>query len=514
VSKQRRRLLLASAATLALLAPLAWFWWSSLLPGSYSVMDMGYTDYGGGPVPAGTATDDDASSHGSAHGTSHMPGHGSTSVADLRTTARGPADVSVDLVADQGTVTLPSGREIDGYTLNGSSPGPRIDAREGDLVEVTLRNGSVPEGITLHWHGIDVPNAEDGVAGVTQDAVREGEEYTYRFVADQVGTYWYHSHQVSHEQVRGGLFAPLVVLPTGGIPQDREVLAVTHTYQGIRTLNGEEDAVRFPAPAGETVRVRLVNTDNALVPVWADLPYRVVAVDGYDLNEPGPVTGQAVVLTAGGRIDLEIEVPDHAAARVQVGGATAAVVGPEDAEEPAAPPQPDENLDLLTYGEPAPLPTLGGQTNLTFDPTTAERHFKYEIGRRPGFLDGRPGLWWTVNGHLFPDIPMYTVEEGDVAVFRIENNSGESHPMHLHGHHAVVISRDGVPATGSPWWIDSLEVDHGEEFEIAFLADNPGIWMDHCHNLPHAVEGLVAHLMYAGVDTPFRIGDDAANHPE
>jgi FtsP/CotA-like multicopper oxidase with cupredoxin domain len=85
--------------------------------------------------------------------------------------------------------------------------------------------------------------------------------------------------------------------------------------------------------------------------------------------------------------------------------------------------------------------------------------------------------------------------------------------MHLHGHHAVVLSRDGVKATGSPWWFDSLNVKDGETFVVAFVADNPGIWMDHCHNLKHAQQGLVTHLMYEGVTTPYRVGH-AGNEPE
>ena len=78
---------------------------------------------------------------------------------------------------------------------------------------------------------------------------------------------------------------------------------------------------------------------------------------------------------------------------------------------------------------------------------------------------------------------MYMVSEGDVVRFTIENNSDDTHPMHLHGHHAVVLAKDGEAATGSPWWVDSLEVGVGESYEIAFVADNPGLWMDHCHNL-------------------------------
>ncbi|MGH3769056.1 MAG: multicopper oxidase domain-containing protein [Pseudonocardiaceae bacterium] len=149
-----------------------------------------------------------------------------------------------------------------------------------------------------------------------------------------------------------------------------------------------------------------------------------------------------------------------------------------------------------------------------FDPATASRRFEYAIGRWPGFVGGMPGIWWTINGHLFPDVPMFVVHEGDVVRMHISNSSGEVHPMHLHGHHALVLSRNGVAAHGSPWWIDSLNVADGESYEIAFRADNPGLWMDHCYHLGHAAQGLVAHLMYEGVTAPYLIGGTAANHPE
>ena len=109
-------------------------------------------------------------------------------------------------------------------------------------------------------------------------------------------------------------------------------------------------------------------------------------------------------------------------------------------------------------------------------------------------------MWWSINGHLYPNVPMYVVREGDVAVVHIENRNGEVHPMHLHGHHVVVLARNGVAATGSPWWVDSLNVSANETYDIAFLANNPGIWMDHCHNLKHAAQGMIAHLMYEGFD--------------
>ena len=123
-------------------------------------------------------------------------------------------------------------------------------------------------------------------------------------------------------------------------------------------------------------------------------------------------------------------------------------------------------------------------------------------------------MWWSINGHLYPNVPMFVVREGDVALVHIENHSSEVHPMHLHGHHMVVLARDAVAAIGSPWWVDSLNVAANESYDVAFVADNPGIWMDHCHNLKHAADGMVAHLMYEGFDTPYRLAGPAENRPE
>jgi FtsP/CotA-like multicopper oxidase with cupredoxin domain len=477
------------------LAPLAWMWSASLLPSSYSVMDMGYRDEGHNEGQ-GAVT-----GHGDHHADHDaVAGRSVDTFAEPSTT---PADVRVDLVARKESFRLASGQPVEGYTLNGVSPGPVIRAEQGQLVEVRLTNESVSAGVTLHWHGVDVPNAADGVAGVTQDAVLVGGQHVYRFRAEQIGTYWYHSHQVSHEQVQRGLLGALVVTPRGGLPDTVDSLALVHLYDGIRTINGQPGETRLDAPAGATVRVRVVNTDNGPMPVWVTgAPFRVAAVDGTDVQGPGEVTDAAVEVTGGGRADLEIAVPVSGAVRVEMGGTAALLLGTGDVPRT---PRPARDLDLLSYGTPAPL---------GFDPAAADRSFDYVMGRWPGFLDGVPGLWWTINGHMYPDVPMFVVSEGDVVRMRVENGSGEVHPMHLHGHHAVVLARNGVPATGSPWWFDSLNVGDGESYDVAFVADNPGVWMDHCHNLPHAAQGLVAHLMYEGVTVPYRVGGEAANEPE
>jgi len=136
------------------------------------------------------------------------------------------------------------------------------------------------------------------------------------------------------------------------------------------------------------------------------------------------------------------------------------------------------------------------------------------LDRLPRLLNGRPALAQTVNGGVYPDIPPVLVQEGDLVRMRVVNRSFETHPMHPHGHHVLVLSVNGRAPTGSPLWLDTFDVQPGEVWEVALRADNPGIWMDHCHNLEHATSGMMFHLAYAGVTTPFRHGPGTPNVPE
>jgi hypothetical protein len=90
---------------------------------------------------------------------------------------------------------------------------------------------------------------------------------------------------------------------------------------------------------------------------------------------------------------------------------------------------------------------------------------------------------------------------GDTVRLTVVNRSLETQPWHLHGHPVLVLSRDGTPSSGSPLWIDTLDVRPGETWEVALHATNPGIWMTHCHNLPHAEQGMMLRLHYDGVTT-------------
>lgn len=93
--------------------------------------------------------------------------------------------------------------------------------------------------------------------------------------------------------------------------------------------------------------------------------------------------------------------------------------------------------------------------------------------------------------------------EGELVRFTVVNRSHETHPWHLHGHPVLVLSRDGASASGSPLWVDRFDVRPGEVWEVAFEATNPGVWMNHCHHLPHTHQGMLLRLVYDGVTPPF-----------
>ena len=192
---------LLGLAALAVLGLVAWAWYDSRLPGSYNAMELAVPDYGGGPHAQHLAA--------------------ARSIERLHGPQAGEPDFATTLTAQKATVRLSSGKEIPAWTFNGSAPGPELRVRQGDLVAVTLVNRDLDEGVSIHWHGVDVPNREDGVSGVTQDALRPGESYTYRFRAEQVGTFWYHTHQNAAKGVRLGLYGALVIAPARGTARPR-----------------------------------------------------------------------------------------------------------------------------------------------------------------------------------------------------------------------------------------------------------------------------------------------------
>ncbi|WP_240703142.1 multicopper oxidase family protein [Cohnella luojiensis] len=436
---------------------------------------------------------------------------GGNSIAMLTGPREGKPDRTFTLTAEKKTVRLASGKTIDAWTYNGQLPGPELRMKQGELVEVTLINRDIEEGATIHWHGLDVPNAEDGVAGATQDAVMPGQRHVYRFVAEQTGTFWYHSHQDSQEAVQKGLFGALIVEPDAPVSSkpEEDIVVLSHVWDevgmAIDTKNGIQHKKVTP---GTPVRIRLINTQDWVRQkyVLAGSSFQVAAIDGTSLNGPSDLENVHLMLPTGGRADITFLMPDHPVFLSVGGNKNLGVLLSRDGngEIPDIPQA--EEFDPLSYG--TPMKTLI-DADSRFD-----REFEMILDNKLAFYDGQFGSLYTINGQVFPDTPMFMVQEGDLVKTTIVNRGAVDHPMHLHGHHMLVLSRDGESSTGSPWYSDTLDVEPGETYEVAFLADNPGLWMDHCHNLTHAAVGMSMHLMYEGITTPYSVGKETINHPE
>ena len=224
--------------------------------------------------------------------------------------------------------------ETDLWTYNGTTPGPEIRISHGDTIRVILEN-NLPEPTSIHWHGIRVPHAMDGVPGLTQPPIAPGETFVYEFTPPDAGTYWYHSHQRGNEQLARGLYGAIVVEdPTepeypvdavwlvddwlidesGMLDPDFDSYEDIHhsgRWGNLLTINGTPKTTLDVSP-GQRIRLRIVNTANARVikPDFDGLDPVVIAMDGLPVAEPFLVTD--IDLAPGNRMDVDITIPPDA----------------------------------------------------------------------------------------------------------------------------------------------------------------------------------------------------------
>ncbi len=450
-----------------------------------------------------------------------LAGQASTSVVNLVAPAESEPLKTLTLTAQVVSI---GGRKA--WTFNGSVPGPVLRVAKGDRLRVTLVN-HLPEATSIHWHGIRVPNAEDGVAGITQDAVGPGRSYVYEFIASDAGTFWYHSHQDPYNQIPRGLFGALVVEPQASPVREGDYVLMIHTVPGEATIavDGHPN-LHLAADPNETVRLRLINaasTDNygtPLTPALVGAPYTIASLDGHDLNQPQVLGPEQITLAMGQRADLLFKMPSSGAVRlVGLSGAakplaflgkasTAAVtIGTG-----AAPPYVDvgrlPRFDLTSYGSPTPDSILDdGRYDLTQN---------IVLGTGPRFHNGEFNILDTINGRTSPFVIPIHVSEGEVVRLHIVNSDNDRmwHPIHIHGHIFSILARNGHRLSGSPVRVDTVLVGPGETWDVAFRADNPGIWMLHCHVLVHALAGMSMTINYDGISTPFTMGSRSGNVPE
>jgi len=406
------------------------------------------------------------------------------------------------------------------WAYNGVVPGPVLRARQGERLRVQVEN-ALAEPTTVHWHGIRLPNAMDGVPFITQRPIDPGKAFTYEFSLPDAGTFFYHPHQRSYEQVGRGLAGALIVEERSPPEVDRDILWVLADYRlnadaSVRggfgnfmdvshagrigntvTLNGRVPEI-FHVRAGERIRLRLVNAAPARAFALEFRGHRpwVIALDGQPV-EPHEPPGGAVVIGPAMRADLILDM--------------SAAPGSRHAVRDAFYPRLAYDLVALEYGAEAPLraragaaPRLPDNPLAEPDLRSAERHEIAFTGGMMGDMRGLPrGAAWAVNGVANgcgdsgrPFEPLLVLRKGRSCVLHLVNDTLWHHPIHLHGHAFRVISRHGA-ATRHREWLDTVMLGPRERAEIAFVADNPGDWMFHCHVLEHQASGMMSCIRVA-----------------
>jgi manganese oxidase len=202
------------------------------------------------------------------------------------------------------------GHFVTGWGYNGVVPGPQIRVREGDRVRIVLKN-ELPESTAIHFHGLQVPNNQDGVPFITQPPIKPGATYTYEFTVPNAGSHMYHSHHNSTKQVGLGLLGAFIVEPRRKTQWDNvDVDYVMVLYDGAHgyTFNGKSFPATEPivSKRGQRVRVRFMNEGMMIHPMHLHgMPMTVIAKDGYLL--PMPWKCDTLNIAPGDRWDVVID---------------------------------------------------------------------------------------------------------------------------------------------------------------------------------------------------------------
>ncbi|GAB4453099.1 MAG: multicopper oxidase family protein [Anaerolineae bacterium] len=430
-----------------------------------------------------------------------------------------------NLTAAVTPINLGTG-EFLAWTYNGLPVGPELRVTEGDRVRITLAN-NLPDPTTIHWHGIPVPNAMDGVPGMTQPAVQPGQSFVYEFDALPAGSYWYHPH-VAHQLDRG-LVGAFVIEPKnnpgrydreytllledwatvdGGGPEatnrmtNRDMGGMMGGMMGrmmggfaaadaplvepvynAYTINGQVAQVAEPlvAKQGERLKLRFINGSSGTI-YDLRLAGHTMTITHTDGRPVKPFTVDVLRIAMGERYDVEVtasnpgrwrlySIPDSAGDYVTLGTLQYADALPGSDSGDSLPQNVRWNDVFQMAGaaeESYPAATPSGELAV-FDQVLTGGH-------------GSP--YWSINGQIWPDAAEMAVSTGQPVQLNYINNSMMPHPMHLHGHF-FEVGQTGVRK-------DTVIVPpmHGR-VSVRFVADNPGGWMHHCHNIYHAEAGMM-----------------------
>ena len=440
---------------------------------------------------------------------------------------------------------------INGITIrmlayNGQIPGPILQVKQGDSIKIDFKD-NLDEPTTVHWHGIRVENASDGVPGVTQPAIKPGESYTYNLNFPDAGFYWYHPHVREDYQQELGMYGLIWVEPSSTnyfdpvnreeflalndillagndvAPYDKE--RVNYTLMGrfgnVMLVNGEEQ-YSLKVNQGDVVRFPIVNTASTRV-FKLSLPgvkMKLVGADsgGYkndtwvDSVTLGP-SERAIVevqFTKAGDYKLNHTTPSKT---YTLGVITVSNTKTDHDYSKEFQTLKDRSseffaLNLSSYYSKAPDKELdmtikmpGMMDGMHMDgmmDTKSSDGIEWEDAMpMMNSASNDQSLIWVLRdkttGQENHQIE-YSFKKGDQVKIRLFNDPNSMHPMqhviHFHGNRFIVLSVNGVKNT-NPVWKDSVLVPMGAKVDILLDATNPGAWMGHCHIAEHMESGMM-----------------------
>lgn len=458
----------------------------------------------------------------------------------------------VDLTATTGLVDL-GGLTVETWSYGGRLPGEPIRVSAGEQVRARVTN-RLPVETSIHWHGLALRNDADGVPGVTQPSIGAADEFVYQFTAVHPGTFWFHPHV--GPQLDRGLYAPFIVEdPQEPLKYDAEWVVVLDDWlDGVSgtpddvlaeltggmeagmgsgmahgsmdmempsessgptggsspgsgghmlmdatsdLLGGDAGDVAYPhyllngrlpsapdnlrARPGARVRIRLINAagDTAFRVALDRHRLTVTHTDGFPVE---PVDTDALLIGMGERYDVLVTLQDGAFPLVALAEGKDALarglIRTSDAASVPAPAYRPVELDraVVAYAQmrPAEQARLASRE--------PDRTIQLKL------TGSMMGYDWGINGEAYDPQTIHPVREGERIRLSLQNTTTMWHPMHLHGH-TFAVTDSGIRK-------DTVNVLPGARIALDFDADNPGLWMTHCHNIYHAEAGMMTLIGY------------------
>ena len=338
----------------------------------------------------------------------------------------------------------------------------------------------------MHWHGIRLPNAMDGVPHLTQVPIAPGDKFVYEFDAVDAGTFWYHPHQRSFEQVGRGLYGPLIIEEANPPRIDRDVTWVLDDWRltedasisddfgnahdlshagrlgNTVTINGRVPET-FEVASGERIRLRLINAANARIFAldFGDHTPRIIALDGQPVTPHEPRDG-VVVLGPAMRADVILDCTGKPGTRAQLvdrayRGNDFRILDFSYADVALREATPDWPIALPANPIAEPDLSSAQRHEVTFTGGMMGMMVEREMGLEPrggmmgggmmGMMHDGRGIWFVngkaAEGHVLD--PFLTLKRDASHILEMTNATAFDHPIHLHGHSFRVISRNGAP---------------------------------------------------------------------